>query len=165
MGGYLHEGPLNKDQFNRGSGPGHYQLPLPGTERMLPALPKDKFGEKSSGELRIDSLYNPQHNWEHGFDTVVDDPHSENWATLTRNYHPQTEQVPMHALRPTQPHINEAYMHSPADKASASKNPNLYKSNEGHYYVQDGHHRLAREMLNGKQFATADVWHESWLNE
>ena len=62
---------------------------------------------------------------------------------------PQTVELPIGKLNATQPHVNPDFS-SPVTRTDQL--PFVLKKN-GEYYVQDGHHRLTKIAMEGKQTA------------
>lgn len=82
--------------------------------------------------------------------------------SLTMNYLPKVLDVRTSALRPTQRHLDEAYLHSEDRRGPEPMDhelPGAIKDRSGRYRMVDGHHHVARNMLNGQQFTRVQVWH------
>jgi hypothetical protein len=147
--------PLNDEQFSP-HGLGYYQRPLPGMEMM-----------GADKELPVHTLFHRS--------TEIDHPihEGEQYWFLTRNYHPETVRVRTSSLRPTQPHVDEEYLHDPAKYGSErfraqrqrenKETPVIYRDNRGKNLVMDGHHRVARALLNDKKTMLVRRYHPGML--
>lgn len=117
-----------------------YQRPLPGLEH---------FG--ANPELPVGHLFKHP-------ESRLDVTH---WSLMRQNY-PTTQMVRTDALRPTQPSVDEPYLYS-EDRRGPNPDdrdlPGAVKTKSGEYRLADGHHHVARNLLNGTQFTKVQVWH------
>lgn len=80
--------------------------------------------------------------------------------TLVNNYGSSVHHVRTDALRPTQPHLDEKYLYDKDEREEGSwdEHPGAIKDASGRYRLVDGHHRVARALLNGQKTIPVRVW-------
>ena len=126
-------------------GEGYYQRPLPGLEQT-----------GANKKLPVGHLFkHPQ----------IEQSTAE--YHLTMNYHPRIMNVRTSALRPTQPSVDEGYLHSgdgnkvggvTRQRSESDQYPAAIKDRKGQFRLVDGHHRAARRTLNGVKTGPVRVW-------
>lgn len=111
---------LHPQQFTQA-----YQRPLPGMEHLgaNPMLP-------------VENLFS--HSYQQ--------PHPEENRLL--NTASSTEQLDPKTLHPTQPWVNEGYMHGD-QSATGLQRISVVRNAAGQNLIADGHHRAARSLLSG----------------
>ena len=110
-----------------------YQRPLPGMEH-IGANPKLPVGQIFK-HPEIDRY-----------------PGEYNWVNLRTSH---TRRVRTAALRPTQPYVEEGYLYN---ESRTEGNPGALQDGKGRYRLVDGHHRVARALLNGEQHIDVQVF-------
>lgn len=130
-------------------GKGSYQPTLPGMERMLP-------GEQTHTEVFFKSPKPAADEW--------GDPHGSRWfdahsfTPLPAREEPRMGTVSHDNLRPMQDWVDENHVNSPPRKRTAGKPPMVeYVPGQGNI-LQDGHHRVVRDMLAGLNRSRVARW-------
>ncbi len=128
-------------------GPGAYQRPLPGMGRLAVTT---KMAEASGGKLRP-ALATTGSLFHHQFDEDASQEAENHYFGQYVRRSP--ERVKLTDLHPSQPALDDPYLYHPSDSEG---DPHVVE-HSGKLTVMDGHHRVARAILQGKQFIDAHV--------
>lgn len=133
--------------------PGEYQPTLPGMEKML------KGEQTHVGVLFKKPVESERWKDNTGEEHIGDVPNS-NWYHLTSQYHPQETKTKVGSLSPSQDWLSDNHLHEevrPDTLKNSGPRPKVEKIGRKNV-IQDGHHRAAREILNGAQHMNIDRW-------
>jgi hypothetical protein len=133
--------------------PGEYQPTLPGMEKMLKGEQTHTsvvFKHPAEAERWKDNT---------GEEHLGDVPNSA-WGHLTRNYSSTQVAVRASSLRPSQDWLDDNHLHSPIHEATLANQgttPKVERIGRKNV-IQDGHHRAARAILEGKKTVDIERW-------
>lgn len=143
--------------------PGQYQPTLPGMEKMVPGeQTHTSVFFKHPNAVHEEEGDVPGSRWSGGLD------HEGKYRSLTSTEKPEHVDLQTNHLHPVQDWVDDHYLHEEhkppkrsmrwgADKPAA-REPLIEKVSGLGNVVHDGHHRVAREILNGKKSIRAQRW-------
>lgn len=134
---------LSDEQFSP-HGKGFYQPPLPGMEA-------EKYPHPGSREVPVESIFKHPRIESHRRE-----------YSLTQWFNPKIKNVRTTALRPTQDIVDEGTIHKAPEGVAEREHPGVIKDTKGRYRIVDGHHRVARALLEGKKTIPVQMFDARW---
>jgi hypothetical protein len=135
--------------------PGEYQPTLPGMEKMLK-------GEQTSTEVFFKHPNVTEKFTANDGKVWSGEIPGSDWHTKTVNYHPKDAAVRTRSLHPVQDWVDDNHLHEPPRtdvhlRQGAGGKPLVERIGKKNV-LQDGHHRVAREILEGKKTVDVARW-------